>query len=81
MTASVDDIVVIKLSIGQAPAGFIAHNAYMRNATTHIYHPFFLKKVIGLIKDKHEDLKILNFSLPNEPKYEETEQQKLMTFS
>ena len=76
-----DDFIVIQFSGGQAPAGFNAQNAYVSNDPTRNYHPFFVQKVIDLIKEKHEDLKILNFSLPNEPKYEETEQPELMPFA
>ena len=80
-TAGDDDFIVIQFSGGQAPAGFNAQNAYMSNDPTRNYHPFFVKKVINLIKEKYEDLKILNFSLPNEPKYEETVQPELMPFA
>ena len=81
-TVGDDDFIVIQFSGGQAPAGaFNPQNAYVSNDPTRNYHPFLAQKVIGLIKEKYEDLKILNFSLPNEPKYEETEQPELMPYA
>ena len=76
-----DDFIVIQFSGGQAPAGFNAANPYNSNDPTRNYHPHLAQKVIDRIKEKYEDLKILNFSLPNEPKYEGTEQPDLMPFA
>jgi hypothetical protein len=75
------DFIVVQFSGGQAPAGFNAQNPYNSNDPTRNYHPHLAQKVVNQIKEKHEDLKILNFSLPNEPKYEETEQPELMPFA
>ena len=76
-----DDFIVIQFSGGQAPAGFNAANPYNSNDPTRNYHPHLAQKVIDRIKEKYEDLKILNFSLPNEPKYEQTEKPELMPFA
>jgi hypothetical protein len=76
-----DDFIVVQFSGGQAPAGFNPSNPYNSNDPTRNYHPHLAQKVVNLIKEKHEDLKILNFSLPNEPKYEKTEQPELMPFA
>ncbi len=81
-TAGDDDFIVIQFSGGQAPAGFVPQNAYLGgNDPTRNYHPFFVKKVIDFIKEKYKDLKILNFSLPNEPSYEETEKPNLIPYA
>ena len=79
--AGEDDFIVVQFSGGQAPAGFNPGNPYISNDPTRNYHPHLAQKVIDRIKEKYEDLKILNFSLPNEPKYEETEQPELMPFA
>ena len=76
-----DDFIVVQFSGGQAPAGFNPGNPYNSNDPSRNYHPFLAQKVIDRIKEKYEDLKILNFSLPNEPKYEGTEQPDLMPFA
>ena len=44
------------------------------------YPDIFVQKVIDLIKEKYENLRILCFALPNEPKYEKTEPLELMPF-
>ena len=76
-----DDFIVIQFSGGQAPAGFNPNNPYNSNDPTRNYHPFLVQKVINLIKEKYEDLKIINFSLPNEPNYEHTIKPELMPFA
>jgi hypothetical protein len=76
-----DDFIVIQFSGGQAPAGFNAQNPYVSNDPTRNYNPFLAQKVIDLIKGKRENLKIINFGLPNEPNYKETEKPKLMPFA
>jgi hypothetical protein len=37
--------------------------------------------VIDMIRKEHEDLKIINFSLPNEPTYKETERPDTIPFA
>ena len=76
-----DNFIVVQFSGGQAPAGFNPSNSYNSNAPTRNYHPHLAQKVVNLIKEKHENLKILNFSLPNEPNYEQTVKPKLMPFA
>ena len=76
-----DNFIVVQFSGGQAPAGFNPGNPYNSNDPTRNYHPFLVQKVIDRIKEKYEDLKILNFSLPNEPNYKETEKPELMPFA
>ena len=76
-----DDFIVMQFSGGQAPAGFNPQNQYFSNDPTRNYHPHLAQKVIDMIREKYKDLKIFNFSLPNEPKYEETEQPELMPFA
>ena len=76
-----DNFIVVQFSGGQAPAGFNPSNSYNSNDPTRNYHPHLAQKVVNLIKEKHENLKILNFSLPNEPNYEQTVKPKLMPFA
>ena len=76
-----DNFIVVQFSGGQAPAGFNPSNSYNSNDPTRNYHPHLAQKVVNLIKEKYENLKILNFSLPNEPNYEQTVKPKLMPFA
>ena len=76
-----DNFIVVQFSGGQAPAGFNPSNSYNSNDPTRNYHPHLAQKVVNLIKEKHENLKILNFSLPNEPNYEQTVKPKLIPFA
>ena len=76
-----NDFIVIQFSGGQAPATFNPNNQYVSNDPTRNYNPFLAQKVIDLIKEKHEDLKIINFGLPNEPNYKETEKPELTPFA
>ena len=76
-----DNFIVVQFSGGQAPAGFNPSNHYNSNDPTRNYHPFLAQKVVDLLREKYEDLKILNFSLPNEPNYKETEKPDLMPFA
>ena len=75
------DFIVIQFSGGQAPAGFNPQNQYFSNDPTRNYHPHLAQKVIDMIREKYEDLKILNFSLPNEPIYNETERPDLIPYA
>ena len=75
------DFIVIQFSGGQAPAGFNPQNQYFSNDPTRNYHSYLAQKVIDLIKEKHEELKIINFSLPNEPAYKKTERPDLIPFA
>ena len=75
------DFIVVQFSGGQAPAGFNPQNAYTSNDPTRNYHPFFAQKVINLIKEKYKNLKILNFSFPNEPNYKNTERPNIIPFA
>ena len=76
-----DDFIVIQFSGGQAPAGFNAQNAYVSVDPTRNYHPFLAQEVINILKENYKDLVILNFSLPNEPNYEQTTKPDLMPFA
>ena len=76
-----DNFIVVQFSGGQAPAGFNPSNSYNSNDPTRNYHPHLAQKVVNLIKEKYENLKILNFSLPNEPNYEQTVKPKLIPFA
>ena len=76
-----DDFIVIQFSGGQPPAGFAPQNGYVSSDPTRNYHPYLAQKVVDQIKEKYEDLKILNFSLPNEPNYEQTIKPDLMPFA
>ena len=75
------DFIVVQFSGGQAPAGFNPKNQYFSNDPTRNYNSFLAQKVIDLIKEKYEDLKIINFSLPNEPEYKKTERPELIPFA
>ena len=76
-----NDFIVIQFSGGQSPVVYNSNSNYMSNDPTRNYHPFLVQKVINLIKEKYEDLKIINFSLPNEPNYEQTIRPELMPFA
>ena len=75
------DFIVVQFSGGQAPAGFNQQNVYVSNDPTRNYHPHLAQKVIDMIHKEHEDLKIINFSLPNEPTYKETERPDTIPFA
>jgi len=75
------NFIVVQFSGGQAPAGFNAQNAYVSNDPSRNYHPFLAQKVINILKENYKDLTILNFSLPNEPNYEQTIKPDLMPFA
>ena len=79
--AGTDDFIVVQFSGGQAPAGFNPSNPYNSNDPSRNYHPFLAQKVIDKLKENYKDLKILNFSLPNEPNYKETEKPDLIPFA
>ena len=77
-----DDFIVVQFTGGQAPAGFNPQNNYLGGVDpTRNYDPFLAQKVINIIKEKYEDLKILNFSLPNEPAYEKSKRPDTMPFA
>ena len=80
-TAGDSDFMVVQCTGGQAPAGFNQQNVYVSNDPTRNYHPHLAQKVIDMIHKEHEDLKIINFSLPNEPTYKETERPDLIPFA
>ena len=80
-TAGDSDFIVVQFSGGQAPAGFNQQNVYVSNDPTRNYHLHLAQKVIDMIRKEHEDLKIINFSLPNEPTYKETERPDLIPFA
>jgi len=80
-TAGDSDFIVVQFSGGQAPAGFNQQNVYVSNDPTRNYHPHLAQKVIDMIRKEHEDLKIINFSLPNEPTYKETERPDTIPFA
>jgi hypothetical protein len=76
------DFIVVQFTGGQAPAGFNPQNNYLGGGDpTRNYNQFLAQKVIDLIKEKYEDLKIINFSLPNEPAYKKTERPDLIPFA
>jgi len=76
-----DEFIVIQFSGGQNIINFHPQIPHITNDWNRNYPPFFVEKVIGLIKDKHEDLKILNFSFSNEPTYKETERLNPISFA
>ena len=77
-----DDFIVVQFTGGQAPAGFNPQNNYLGGGDpTRNYNQFLAQKVIDRIVEKYEDLKILNFSLPNEPEYKKTERPELIPFA
>ena len=77
-----DDFIVVQFTGGQAPAGFNPQNNYLGGGDpTRNYNQFLAQKVIDRIVEKYEDLKILNFSLPNEPVYKETERPDTIPFA
>ena len=77
-----DDFIVVQFTGGQAPAGFDPQNNYFGGGDpTRNYNQFLAQKAIDLIKEKHEDLKIINFSLPNEPAYKKTERPDTIPFA
>ena len=75
------DFIVVQFSGGQAPAGFNPQNHYVSGDPTRNYHPHLAQKVIDLIRKEYEELKIINFSLPNEPAYKETERPDVIPFA
>ena len=75
------DFIVIQFSGGQAPAGFNPQNQYVSGDPSRNYHPHLAQKVIDLVRKEYEDLKIINFSLPNEPAYKETERPDVIPFA
>ena len=79
--AGESDFIVVQFSGGQAPAGFNPNNPYNSNDPSRNYHPFLAQKVIDILKENYKDLTILNFSLPNEPNYEQTIKPDLMPFA
>ena len=75
------DFIVVQFTGGQPPAGFNLQNQYVSGDPSRNYHPHLTQKVIDLVRKKYEDLKIINFSLPNEPAYKETERPDIIPFA
>jgi len=62
--------VIVQFTGGQTPLGFNPQNQYNNINPGRIYPMFMAQTVINLIKQKYPDLTIIDFSLPNEPSYQ-----------
>ena len=66
------DYIIVQFSGGQSSVDWENNSYYKSGDEGRNYNSFFAQRLINLIHEKYPNLSILNYSLPNEPHYENT---------
>jgi len=67
-----DKYMLVQFSGGQSPLGWENNAHYQSIDAGRNYHAFLAQKLIDMLYAEYPDTTIINFSLPNEPHYENT---------
>lgn len=67
-----EQFMIIQFTGGQSPVGFNQNKPYASIDPGRNYPPYLAQEVVNLVKQKYPDIKIINYSLHNEPHYEGT---------
>jgi hypothetical protein len=66
------DYILVQFSGGQSPIRWENNAHYSSIDPGRNYHPYLAQQLINLIHEANPDTTIVNFSLPNEPHYDNT---------
>ena len=68
----IDKYILIQFSGGQPRAGFDVNNQYQNINPNRNYQPFLAQQVINMLQEEYKDTVIIDCTLPNEPRYQNT---------